>query len=183
MICKFLWRISLWIDLLSCLKISVQLEFRKSAREEAKGSLWVLIPVFFMHLGFLLLFSRPVVSDSVTLWAAACQASLSLTMSRVYPSSCSFHWWCRPTNSSSVALFSFCPVFPSIRDFSTKLAVHIRWPKYWSFSFSVSLSSEYSELISLKIDWFDHLAVQGTFRSLSSTTVQRHQFFDVLPPL
>ena len=54
-------------------------------------------------------------------------------------------------------------IFPSIRDFSNQSSVHIRWPKYWSFS--ISPSSEYSELISLKIDWFD-LAVQGTFRSL-----------------
>ena len=57
-------------------------------------------------------------------------------------------------------------IFPSITDFSNELAVHIRWPKYWSFSFSISLSNEYSGLISLKIDWFDLLAVQGTLRSL-----------------
>ena len=57
-------------------------------------------------------------------------------------------------------------IFPSIRDFSNESSVHIRWPKYWSFSFSISPSSEYSGLISLKIDWFDLLAVQGTFNSL-----------------
>ena len=57
-------------------------------------------------------------------------------------------------------------IFASIRDFSNELSVRIRWPKYWSFSFSISPSSEYSGLISLKIDWFDLLAVQGTFRSL-----------------
>ena len=57
-------------------------------------------------------------------------------------------------------------IFPSIRDFSNELAVHIRWPKYWSFSFSINLSSEYSGLISLKTDCFDLLAVWGTFRSL-----------------
>jgi len=62
---------------------------------------------------------------------------------------------------------SFLPsIFPSIRDFSNELSVHIRWPKYWNFSFSISSSSEYSRLISLKLDWFDLLAVQGTFRSL-----------------
>ena len=60
-------------------------------------------------------------------------------------------------------------IFPSIRDFSNESSVCIRWPEYWSFSFSISPSSEYSGLISLKIDWFD-LAVQGTFRSL----LQRH---------
>ena len=57
-------------------------------------------------------------------------------------------------------------VFPSIRDSSSLSAIHIRWPKYWSFSFSISPSYEYSGLISLKIDWFDFLAVQGTPRSL-----------------
>ena len=63
-------------------------------------------------------------------------------------------------------LFHLPSIFPSIRDFSNELSLHIRWPKYWSFSFSNSSSSEYSGLISLKIDWFDLLAVQGTLRSL-----------------
>ena len=57
-------------------------------------------------------------------------------------------------------------IFPSIMNFSIESAVHIRWPKYWSFSISISSSSEYSELISLKSDWFDFFAVQETFRSL-----------------
>ena len=78
-------------------------------------------------------------------------------------------------------LILWCPlllsIFPSITDFSNELAVHIRWPKYWSFSFSISPSNEYSGLISLKIDWFDLLAVQGVF---SSTTVWRHWFFGAL---
>ena len=69
-------------------------------------------------------------------------------------------------------LILWCPllllpsIFPSIRDFFNELSVHIRWPKYWSFSFSISPSSEYSGLISLKTEWFDLLALQGTFRSL-----------------
>ena len=57
-------------------------------------------------------------------------------------------------------------IFPSIRDFSSELALHIQWPKYWSFSFSISPSNEYSGLISFRIDWFDLLAVQGTLKSL-----------------
>ena len=57
-------------------------------------------------------------------------------------------------------------VFPSLRVFSSELAFHIRWPKYWSFSFSVSPFNEYSGLISFRIDWFDLLAVQGTLKSL-----------------
>ena len=58
------------------------------------------------------------------------------------------------------------PVFPSIRVFSNASALHIRWPKYWSFSFNISPSNEYPELISFRIDWFDLLAVQGTFKTL-----------------
>ena len=68
-------------------------------------------------------------------------------------------------------------IFPSIRVFSNKLALRIRWPKYWSFNFSISSSNEYSGLISFKIDWFDLLTVQGTLRVFSNTTVQKHQFF------
>ena len=68
-------------------------------------------------------------------------------------------------------------IFPSIRVFSNELALHIRWPKYWSFSFSISLSNEYSGLISFRIDWFDLLAVQGTLKSILSIIVQKEQFF------
>ena len=57
-------------------------------------------------------------------------------------------------------------IFPSIRVFSNELVLHIRWPKYWSFSFNISLSNEYSALVSFKMDWFDFLAVQGTLKSL-----------------
>ena len=68
-------------------------------------------------------------------------------------------------------LILWCPlllpsIFPSIRDFSSESAVHIRWPKYWSFSFYINPSDEYSGLISLKIDWFDLCAIWGTLRSL-----------------
>ena len=75
---------------------------------------------------------------------------------------------CRSTISSSHALLSPSPlsfIFPSIRVFSNESAVHIRWPKYWSFS--ISPSNEYSGLISFRIDWLDLLAVQGTLKSLS----------------
>ena len=63
-------------------------------------------------------------------------------------------------------LFLLPSIFPSIRVFSKELALCIRWPKYWSFSFSISPSSEYSGLISFRIDWFDLLALQGTLKSL-----------------
>ena len=74
-------------------------------------------------------------------------------------------------------------IFPSIRDFSNESSVHIRWPKYRSFSFRISPSNEYSGLMSLKIDWFDLLAVKGTFRSLLQHHRRRHQFFGILPSL
>ena len=68
-------------------------------------------------------------------------------------------------------------IFPSIRVFSNKSVLHIRWPKDWSFSFSISSSNEYSGLISFRIDRLDLLVVQGTLKSFSNTTAQKHQFF------
>ena len=68
-------------------------------------------------------------------------------------------------------------IFPSIRVFSNESVLHIRWPKYRSFSFSISPSNEYSGLISFRIDQLDLLAVQGLSRVFSNTTVQKHQFF------
>ena len=102
-----------------------------------------------------------------TPWTAAHQASLSITSSQsllkfmsiesVMPSNHLI--FCRP-------LLLPPSIFPSIRVFSNESALHIRWPKYWSFSFNVSPSSEYSGLISLRTDWLDLLAVQGTLKSL-----------------
>ena len=80
------------------------------------------------------------------------------------------------TQSSHPLSYLLLPpsIFPTIRVFSSDSVIHIRWPKYWSFSFSISPSNEYSGLISFRIDWLDLLTVQGTF---SSTPVQKHQFF------
>ena len=75
--------------------------------------------------------------------------------------SCPLSWWCHPLPPPSPFLPS---VFPSIRVFSNESALCIRWPKYWSFSFSISPSSEYSGLSSLRMHWFDLLAVQGTLK-------------------
>ena len=101
----------------------------------------------------------------VTQWTAACQASLSFTVS----------WSLLKLMSiESVVLYSnfiLCPplllpsIFPSIRIFSSESALRIRWPKYWSFSYSIS-PDDYSGLISFRIDWFDVLDVQGTLKSL-----------------
>ena len=74
-------------------------------------------------------------------------------------------------------------IFPSISVFSNELALCSRWPKYWSFSFSISPSNEYSEFISFKIDCFDLLDIQGTLKSLLQHTVQKHQFFGAQPSL
>ena len=68
-------------------------------------------------------------------------------------------------------------IFPSIWVFSNEPALCIRWPKYWSFSFNIGPSDEYSGLISFRIHWFDLLAVQGILQSLFNTTAQKHQFF------
>ena len=68
-------------------------------------------------------------------------------------------------------------VFPSIRVFSNKSALHIRWPKYWSFSFNISPSNEHPGLISFRMDWLDLLAVHGTLKIFPNTIVQKDQFF------
>ena len=101
-----------------------------------------------------------------TPWTAACQASLSLTISRSLPK---FMFTASLIPSSHLNLWYSLVlplIFPSIRDFSNESAVCIRWPKYWSFNFNISPSNEYSRLISYKTDWFDLLGVQGTLRSL-----------------
>ena len=103
----------------------------------------------------------------VTPWTAAHQASLSIINSQ---SSIKFTSIVSVMPSNHLILC--CPlllptsIFPSIRVFSNESVLHIRWPKYWSFSFSIIPSHEYSGLISSRIDWFDLLVVQGTLKSL-----------------
>ena len=80
--------------------------------------------------------------------------------------SCSLNQWCHPTLSSCRPLVLLPSIFPSIRVFSNESALRIRWPKYWSFSFSISPSNEHPGLISFRMDWLDLLAVQGTLKSL-----------------
>ena len=123
-----------------------------------------------------------------TPWTAARQASLSITSSWSLP---------KPTSIESVMpsshpilcrpLLLLPSVFPSIRVFSNESALHIRWPKYWSFSFSICPSNEYSGLISFRMDWLDLLAVQGTLKSLlqqhrsKASILQCSVFFIVQP--
>ena len=113
-------------------------------------------------------------------WTTASQASLSFTISQRL---------LKLTSTESVMtckiLILCCPllllpsIFPSIRVFSNESVLHIRWPKYWNFGFSISPSNEYSGLTSLRIDWLDPLAVQGTPKSLlqhhsSKASILRH---------
>ena len=85
---------------------------------------------------------------------------------RVYSNSHPLSWWCHPTISSCRPLLLPPSIFPSIRVFSNASVLRIRWPKYWSFSFSISPSNEYSGLISFRMNWLDLLAIQGTLKSL-----------------
>ena len=85
---------------------------------------------------------------------------------RVYPNPCPLSRWCHPTISSCSSLLLLPSIFPSIRIFSNESVLCIRWPKYWSFSFNIISSSEYSGFVSLRMDWLDLLAVQGTIKSL-----------------
>ena len=115
------------------------------------------------------------------LWTAAHQASLSITNSRSLLKLMSIES-VMPSNHLILCHLLFFPpsIFPSIRIFSNESVLHIMWPKYWSFSFSISPSNEYSGLIFFRMDWLDLLAVQVTLKqhkAFSNTTVQKHQFF------
>ena len=125
----------------------------------------------------------------MTPWTPARQASLSITSSRSLP---------KPMPIESVMpsnhLILCCPllllpsIFPSIRVFSVKSVLHIRWPKYWSFSFNISPSNEYSGLISFRRDWLDLLAVQRALKSLlqhhsSKASILLHSAFFIVPAL
>ena len=98
--------------------------------------------------------------------------------------SCPSNWWCHPTILSCYPLLLPPSIFPSIRVFSESV-LPIRWPQYWSFSFSISPSNEYSGLISFRMDWLDLLVVQGTLRSLlqhhsSKASIVQHSAFFIV---
>ena len=101
----------------------------------------------------------------VTPWTTVCHASLSFTISLSMLRFMSIESVMFPNHLILCRLLLLPSIVPSIRVFSNELALHIRWPKYWNFCFSISLSNEYSELISFRIDWFD-LAVQGSLQSI-----------------
>ena len=135
---------------------------------------------------FISVWSLSHVQLSVTPWTAAHQASLSITNSRTLLKLMSIE-----SVMSSNHLIHFHPlillpsIFPSIRVFSNESVIHIRWPKYWSFSFSISLSNEYSGLISFRMDWLDLFAVQGTLKTLlqhhsSKASIFQHSAFFIV---
>ena len=102
-----------------------------------------------------------------------------------YSNSCPLSWWCHPTISSRCPLLLSPLIFPSIKVFSSESVLHIRWPKYWSFSFSISPSNEYSGLISFRMDWLDPLAWELSrvffiqYHSSKASILQHSAFFIV----
>ena len=103
-----------------------------------------------------------------TSWTAACQASLFIANSWSLLKLMSIGWMASPSNHLILChpLLLLPSIFPNIRVFSRESALHIRWPKYWNFSFNISPSNEHPGVISFRMDWLDLLAVQGTFKSL-----------------
>ena len=134
----------------------------------------------------LLLFSCKAVSDS---WRSHGLQHIRLPCPSLSPkvcsNSCPLSQWCHPAVSSTVhrhPLLLLPSIFSSIKVFSNELDLHMRWPKYWNFSFSIRTSNEYSGLISFRMDWLDLLAVQGTLKSLfqyhsSKTSILQHSVF------
>ena len=119
----------------------------------------------------------------MTPWTTACQAFLSITNSRTLLKLMSIEL-VMPSNHLILchSLLLLPSIFPSIRVFSNESALHIKWPKYWSFSFNISPSTEHSGLISFRMDWLDLLVVQGILTSLlqdhsSKASILRHSAF------
>ena len=114
----------------------------------------------------------------MTQWTVALQASLSFTISHSLLKLTSIELM-MPSNHLILCrpLLLLPSTFPSMRVFSNESVLHIRWPKYWSFSFNISPSNEYSGLTSFRIDWFDLLAVQGTLKSLLQDKFKSIKFF------
>ena len=126
-------------------------------------------------------FSRSVVSDSLQPHGLQhARLSCPSPTPAAYSNSCPLSRWCHPTISSSLIPFSSC-----LQSFLASGSFPIRWPKYWSFSFSISPSNEYSGLISFRMDWLDLLAVQGSLKSLlqyhstKASILQHSAFFTV----
>ena len=137
----------------------------------------VISPLNMMYISSVQ-FGRLVMSDSATPRTVGSQSSLSITNSWSSSKLMSIE-----SIMPSYHLILCCPllllpsIFPSIRVFSNESALHIRWPKYWSFTFNISPSDENPGLISFRMDWLDLLVVQGTLKSLLQHHSSKHQFF------
>ena len=115
-----------------------------------------------------------------TPWTAATEGSLSIINSQNLFKLMSIELVMPSNHLILCCLLLLLPsIFPSIRVFSNKSVLHIRWPKYWSFSFSISPSNEYSRLSSFRMDWLDLLAVQGTLKSFLQHYSSKHLFFGI----
>ena len=137
----------------------------------------------FLILSYFFQFNLSCVLFFATPWTAALQASLSITNSESLLKLMSIELVMTSNHLILCHPLPLLPsIFPSIRVFSNESVLQIRWPKYWSFSFSISSSNEYSGLISFRTGWFDFLAVQATLKSLlqhhsSKTSILRHSTF------
>ena len=140
---------------------------KKFFQKKKKVGPYICLPQGILFTWLLVVIQSLSMSDSASSGTSACQVSLSFTISQSSSKLMSIESvmpfnrliFCHP--------FLLLPsVFPRIRVFANESVLHIRWPKYWSFTFSISSSYEYSGLISYRMDWFDLLAVQGTLKSL-----------------
>ena len=117
-------------------------------------------------------------SSCLTLWTTMDGNTPGFPVLHHLPELAQTHaYWVHDAIQLSHPILLLHSIFPRIRVFSIESVLCIRWPNYWSFSFSISPSNEYSELISFRMDWFGLLPVQGPLKNLSNTTVQKHQFF------
>ena len=142
--------------------------------------------IWYLKVQFISVQSLSHVQLFATPWAATHQASLSFTISRSLLKFMSFKS-VMPSNHLNLChpLLLLPSIFPSLRVFSNELVLHIRWPKYWNFSFNISLLNEYSGLTSFRMDWLDLLAVQGTLKGLlqyhsSKASILWHSVFFIV---
>ena len=148
-----------WEVFMCKLPVECRILKKKLCRIDNSSCVWYIIVIIEISLGCVWLLSTP--------WTVACQASLSVTNSQSLLKLMSIEL-VMPSNHLILCHLILLPpsIFPSLRVFSNESVFRIRWPKYWSFSFSISLTNEYSGLISPRMDWLDLLAVQGTLKSL-----------------
>ena len=154
--------------------------------EKESKKVWIYLYVLLIHFQFssVQLLSRVRLSEIP--WTATLQASLSITNSRSLPKLMSIEL-VMPSNHLILChpLLLLPSIFPNIRVFSHELALLIRWPKYWSFSFNINPSNEHPGLISFRMDWLDLLAVQGILKSLfqhhsSKASILLHSAFFIV---